>query len=59
MLTLNNRRAYFEQYGDKFTSVIPTNIFGPHDNFDLENAHVIPGLMHKCYLAKIGTIFRT
>jgi GDP-L-fucose synthase len=35
-----------------FTSVIPTNIFGPHDNFDLEDSHVVPGLMHKCYLAK-------
>lgn len=43
---------YKEQYGDNFTSVIPTNIFGPHDNYDLEQAHVIPGLIHKCYLAQ-------
>jgi GDP-L-fucose synthase len=35
-----------------FTSVIPTNIYGPHDNFNLEDSHVIPGLIHKCYLAK-------
>ncbi|KAL9642849.1 hypothetical protein ABK040_015820 [Willaertia magna] len=35
-----------------FTSVIPTNLFGPHDNFNVENGHVLPGLMHKCYLAK-------
>lgn len=45
-------RAYHEQYGCHFTSVIPTNIFGPHDNYDLEDSHVIPGLIHKCYLAK-------
>lgn len=42
----------YDQYGDKFTSVIPTNIFGPHDNFNLEDSHVIPGLMHKCILAE-------
>ncbi|ORY52429.1 epimerase-domain-containing protein [Rhizoclosmatium globosum] len=45
-------RAYHEQYGSNFTSVIPTNIFGPHDNYHLEDSHVIPGLIHKCYLAK-------
>lgn len=45
-------RAYFQQFGDKFTSVIPTNVFGPYDNFSLEDSHVIPGLIHKCYLAK-------
>ncbi|KAH7101203.1 epimerase-domain-containing protein [Auriculariales sp. MPI-PUGE-AT-0066] len=44
--------AYNDQFGSKFTSAIPTNIFGPHDNFDLEGSHVIPGLIHKCYLAK-------
>ena len=45
-------KAYQEQYGDKFICVIPTNIYGPNDNFNLEDAHVIPGLIHKCYLAK-------
>ncbi|OSC99679.1 epimerase-domain-containing protein [Trametes coccinea BRFM310] len=44
--------AYKDQFGDNFTSAIPTNVFGPHDNFDLESAHVLPALMHKCYLAK-------
>ncbi|CED82874.1 gdp-l-fucose synthetase [Phaffia rhodozyma] len=44
--------AYNDQFGDNFTSVIPTNIFGEHDNYDLEDSHVIPGLIHKCYLAK-------
>jgi len=41
-----------EQYGSQYTSVIPTNIYGPFDNFNLESSHVIPGLIHKCYLAK-------
>ena len=45
-------RAYREQYGLKYTSVIPTNIYGPNDNFDIENGHVIPSLIHKCYLAR-------
>ncbi|KAI9251764.1 hypothetical protein BDA99DRAFT_521137 [Phascolomyces articulosus] len=45
-------RAYHEQYGCNFTSVIPTNVFGPHDNYSLEDSHVLPGLTHKCYLAK-------
>lgn len=45
-------RAYAEEYGCNFTSIIPTNIYGPHDNFSIENGHVIPGLIHKCYNAK-------
>jgi len=44
--------AYHEEFGCNFTSAIPTNVFGPHDNYDLEDAHVIPALIHKCYLAK-------
>ncbi|KIK68302.1 hypothetical protein GYMLUDRAFT_35688 [Collybiopsis luxurians FD-317 M1] len=44
--------AYKEEFGCNFTSAIPTNVFGPHDNYDLEESHVIPGLVHKCYLAK-------
>ena len=35
-----------------FTCIIPTNVYGPHDNFNLEDGHVIPALIHKCYLAK-------
>lgn len=42
-------RGYNEQYGMNFTSVIPTNVFGAHDNFNLEESHVIPGLVHKLY----------
>jgi len=45
-------RAYRENYGDNFICVTPTNVYGPHDNFDLENGHVLPVLIHKCYLAK-------
>ncbi|OQS07520.1 hypothetical protein THRCLA_00470 [Thraustotheca clavata] len=45
-------QCYGRQYDRCFTSVIPTNVYGPHDNFNLEESHVIPGLIHKCYLAK-------
>mmetsp|Transcript_18035 Transcript_18035/g.20862 ORF Transcript_18035/g.20862 Transcript_18035/m.20862 type:complete len:319 (-) Transcript_18035:94-1050(-) len=45
-------RAYAEEYGCNFTSIIPTNIYGPYDNFSIQNGHVIPGLIHKCYIAK-------
>tara|TARA_B100000424_G_scaffold270086_1_gene268543 strand:- start:1758 stop:2693 length:936 start_codon:yes stop_codon:yes gene_type:complete len=45
-------KCYNEQYGTNFICVIPTNIYGPHDNFHLEDGHVIPSLIHKCYLAK-------
>ena len=45
-------RAYQEQYNDNFVCVIPTNIYGDHDNYSLEDGHVIPSLIHKCYLSK-------
>jgi len=45
-------RAYNEQYGLNYKSVIPTNIYGPNDNYDLENGHVLPALIHKCFLAR-------
>ncbi|CAH1250097.1 GDP-L-fucose synthase-like [Branchiostoma lanceolatum] len=51
MIDVQNR-AYYVQHGCKFTSVIPTNVFGPHDNFNLEDGHVVPGLVHKVYTAK-------
>jgi len=44
--------CYKDQYGKDWTSVIPTNIYGPHDNFAIEDGHVIPGLIHKCFVAK-------
>ncbi|VDL17406.1 unnamed protein product [Hymenolepis diminuta] len=44
--------AYAEKTGKVFTSIIPTNVFGPFDNFDLEKGHVLPALIHRAYLAK-------
>lgn len=45
-------RCYNEQHGRNYFTVVPTNVFGPHDNYSIEDGHVAPGLMHKCYLAK-------
>ena len=45
-------RAYRDELGLNYVCLIPCNIYGPNDNFDLENGHVIPSLIHKCYLAK-------
>ena len=45
-------RTYNEQYKTNYSCIIPTNIYGPFDNFSLEDGHVIPSLIHKCYLAK-------
>lgn len=44
-------QAYREQYGSDFISVMPTNLYGPGDNFNLDSAHVIPALMRKAWLA--------
>jgi len=46
-------RYYNEQYGTNYISVMPTNIYGPHDNFNLETAHVLPAMMRKLHLAKL------
>lgn len=45
-------RAYREQYGLNYVSVVPTNIYGPNDNFSLTHGHVVPMLIHKLYLAQ-------
>jgi GDP-L-fucose synthase len=45
-------RSYNEQYGLNYKSVIPCNIYGPNDNYDIVNGHVLPSLIHKCYLAR-------
>lgn len=51
-------RGYSQQHGCTFTSVVPCNVFGPHDNFNMQDGHVIPGLIHKAYKAKAdGTDF--
>ena len=44
--------SYYKQYGSNFISVMPTNLFGPHDNFDLETSHVLPALIRKVHEAK-------
>lgn len=46
-------RYYNEQYGTNFISVMPTNLFGPGDNFNLETSHVLPALMRKFHLAHL------
>ncbi len=46
-------RYYNEQYGTDFISVMPTNLYGPNDNFNLETAHVLPALIRKFHLAKM------
>jgi len=51
MLEIHSK-AYQQQHDENFICVIPTNIYGPHDNYSLEDGHVIPALIHRCYLAK-------
>lgn len=46
-------QSYNRQYGTQFYSVMPTNLYGPHDNFDLESSHVLPALIRKFHDAKI------
>jgi len=51
-------RYYRAAHGYNWCCIVPTNVYGPHDNFHLEKAHVIPALIHKCWLAKQnGTTF--
>lgn len=45
-------KAYNEQYKTKYFTVIPSNLYGLNDNYDLRNSHVIPSLIHKTYLAQ-------
>ena len=47
-------QSYNKQYGTNFISVMPTNLYGPNDNFDLENSHVLPALIRKFHEAKIN-----
>lgn len=46
--------SYYKQYGCNFISVMPTNLYGPNDNFHPQNSHVLPGLLHRFHLAKIN-----
>jgi GDP-L-fucose synthase len=48
--------AYEKQHGEGKCSIVrPANVYGPYDNFSLENGHVIPALIHKCYLSVFGS----
>lgn len=44
-------QSYHRQHGDRFISVMPTNLYGPHDNFDLETSHVLPALLRRFHEA--------
>ena len=48
--------AYRKQYGHKWISAMPTNLYGPRDNFDLESAHVLPALIHRFHNAKVKNL---
>ena len=45
--------AYRDQYGANFISAMPTNLYGPNDNYDLQNSHVLPALLRKFHTAKV------
>ena len=47
-------RAYRKQYGCNFVTIVPNNLFGENDNFDLDNSHVLPAIIRKVYEAKIN-----
>ncbi|MBA3016816.1 MAG: GDP-L-fucose synthase [Proteobacteria bacterium] len=49
-------QAYNRQYGTNFLSVMPTNLYGPNDNFDLKTSHVLPALIRKFHEAKIKSL---
>ena len=46
-------QSYNEQYGTNFISVMPTNLYGPNDNYDLNNSHVLPAMIRKFHEAKV------
>ncbi|HQS58902.1 MAG: GDP-fucose synthetase [Gallionellales bacterium 35-53-114] len=46
--------AYNRQYGTKYMAVMPTNLYGPNDNYDLNNSHVLPAMIRKMHLAKLA-----
>jgi len=47
-------RSYNQQYGARYLAVMPTNLYGPGDNFDLQNSHVLPALIRKMHEAKLS-----
>ncbi len=49
-------QSYNRQYGTEFIACMPTNLYGPYDNFDLENSHVMPAMIRKFHEAKINSL---
>lgn len=49
-------QSYNEQYGTNFISLMPTNLYGPNDNFDLKNSHVLPAMIRKFHEAKMNEV---
>jgi GDP-L-fucose synthase len=52
MIDVLNHGIYEANPNFKYTAAIPTNVFGPNDNYNFEDSHVVPGIMHRIYLAK-------
>lgn len=48
--------TYFDQFGANFISAMPTNLYGPNDNYDLNNSHVLPALIRKFHQAKVDNL---
>ena len=48
--------AYYDQYGANFISAMPTNLYGPNDNYDLNNSQLLPALLRKCHVAKVSNL---
>jgi GDP-L-fucose synthase len=53
---LKTAESYRKQYGSNFISAMPTNLYGPNDNYDLQNSHVLPALIRKFHDAKTNDI---
>lgn len=51
---INMCDSYNRQYGTQYRAVMPTNLYGPNDNYDLENSHVLPAMIRKFHLAKLA-----
>jgi len=49
-------QSYNRQYGTEFIACMPTNLYGPYDNFDLENSHVMPAMIRKFHEAKVNNL---
>jgi GDP-L-fucose synthase len=51
---INMCESYNRQYGTRYRAVMPTNLYGPNDNFDLQSSHVLPAMIRKLHLAKLA-----